>query len=68
MQHRNEFGQGHSGARRQQKTQTLTAMHLALFKEALLSLAGIGQQGLDTKTQYSKKLSSVVLSPAVISK
>lgn len=62
-----EFGQGHSGARREHKAQPLTAMHLALSKEALLFLEGIGQWGLDTKTQYSKKLSSVVLSPAVIS-
>lgn len=34
------FGQGHSGARREQKAQPLTAMHLALFKEALLSFRG----------------------------
>lgn len=49
------FGQGHSGARREQKAQPLTAMHLAIPK-SLLSFRGHRTVGVDTKTQYSKKL------------
>lgn len=50
------------------KRPSLSLLCIWLYSKRLyFLLEGIGQWGVDTKTQYSKKLSSVVSSPAVIS-